>query len=41
MVFGVETALWFTAAKKAGKWYREALEAVERFHGEVARRRLS
>ena len=27
MVFGVETALWPTAAKKAGKWYRGVLEA--------------
>ncbi|MEP5351924.1 MAG: hypothetical protein ABJZ75_06195 [Luteolibacter sp.] len=31
LVFGVETALWPTAAKKAGKWYRGILEAAERF----------
>ena len=31
MVFGVETALRFTAAKKTGKWYRGVLEATERF----------
>ena len=31
LVFGVETALWSTAAKKAGKWYRGVLEAAERF----------
>ena len=32
MVFGVEIALWSTAAaKKAGKWYRGILEAAERF----------
>ena len=31
LVFGVETALWSTAAKKAGKWYRGILEATERF----------
>ena len=29
--FGVETALWSTAAKKPGKWYRRVLEAAERF----------
>ena len=31
MVFGVETAVWTLAAKKAGKWYRGVLEAAERF----------
>jgi len=31
LVFGVETALWSTAAKKAGKWYRGVLEAAKRF----------
>ena len=31
MVFGVETVLWSTAAKKAGKWYRGVLQATERF----------
>ena len=31
MVFGVETAVWTVAAKKAGKWYRGVLEAAERF----------
>ena len=31
LVFGVETALWPMAAKKAGKWYRVVLEAAERF----------
>ena len=30
-VFGVETALWCIVAKKAGKWYRQVLEAGERF----------
>ena len=30
-MFGVETALWPTSAKKAGKWYRGVLEAAERF----------
>ena len=30
-VFGVETALWSTAARKARKWYRGGLEAAERF----------
>ena len=30
-MFGVETALWPTAAKKAGKWYRGILEAAEWF----------
>ena len=28
LVFGVETAIWTVAAKKAGKWYRGVLEAV-------------
>ena len=37
LVFGVETALWSTAAKKAGKWYRGVLEAAERVDGEVVR----
>ena len=31
LVFGVETALWSTTAKKAGKWYRGILEEAERF----------
>ena len=31
LVFRVEAALWSTAAKKAGKWYRGFLEAAERF----------
>ena len=31
MVFGVETALWSTAAKMAGKWFLGVLEAAERF----------
>ena len=31
MVFGVVAALWSTAAKKAGKWYRGIREAAERF----------
>ena len=31
LVFVVVTALWSTAAKKAGKWYRGILEAAERF----------
>ena len=31
LVFGVETALWPTAAKRAGKWYRGLLQAAERF----------
>ena len=31
LAFGVETALWSTAAKKAGEWYRGVLEAAERF----------
>ena len=32
MVFEVVTALWSTAAANtAGKWYRRALEAAERF----------
>ena len=30
-MFGVETALWSTAANTAGKWYRGVLEAAERF----------
>ena len=30
-MFGVETALWSTPVKKAGKWYRGALEEGERF----------
>ena len=31
MVFGVETVLWPTAAKKGGKWYRGIVEAAECF----------
>ena len=31
LVFGVETAVWTVAAKKAGKWYRGFLEAGEQF----------
>ena len=31
MVFGVETAVWTIAAKKAGKLYRRVLDAAERF----------
>ena len=31
MVLGVETALWSTAAKRAGKCYRGVLETAERF----------
>ena len=31
LVFGVETALSFTAAKMAGIWYRRILEAAKRF----------
>ena len=31
VVFGIETALRSTAAKEAGKWYREVLEAAEWF----------
>ena len=31
LVFGVETAVWTVAAKKAGKSYRGVLEAAERF----------
>ena len=31
LVFGVETVLWPTAVKEAGKWYRGVLEAAERF----------
>ena len=30
-MLGVETALWSTAAKKVGKWYRGFLEAAERY----------
>ena len=29
LVFGVETVLWPTVAKKGGKWYRGVVEAVE------------
>ena len=37
LVFGVETVLWTTTAKKRGKWYRGVVEAAERsFHDEVA-----
>ena len=31
MVFGVETVLWPTAAKKGGKWYRGVVEEAECF----------
>ena len=31
MVFGVETVLWPTGAKKGGKWYRGVVEAAEYF----------
>ena len=31
LVFGVETVLWPTAAKKGGKWYRGVVEAAECF----------
>ena len=31
LVFGVETVLWPTAAKKGGKWYREVVESLECF----------
>ena len=31
MVFGVETVIWPTAAKKGGKWYRGVVEAAECF----------
>lgn len=31
LVFGVETVLWPTAAKKGGKWYRRVVEAAECF----------
>ena len=31
LVFGVETVLWPTAAKKGGKWYRGVVEAAEIF----------
>ena len=31
LVFGVETAMWATTAKKAGEWQRGVLEAAERF----------
>ena len=30
LVFGVETVLWTTAAKKVDKWYRVVLEEAER-----------
>ena len=33
MLFGVETMLRFTAAKKAGNCYRGVFEAAERFMG--------
>ena len=31
LIFGVEAALWPTAAKKGGKWYRGVVEAAECF----------
>ena len=31
LVFGVETVIWPTAAKKGGKWYRGVVEAAECF----------
>ena len=31
LVFGVETVLWSTAARKGGKWYRGVVEAAECF----------
>ena len=31
LVFGVETVLWPTAAKKGGKWYRGVVEAAQCF----------
>ena len=31
VVFGVETVLWHTAAKKGGRWYRGVVESVECF----------
>ena len=31
LVFGVETVLWPTAAKKGGRWYRGVVEAAECF----------
>ena len=31
LVFGVETVLWSTAAKKGGEWYRGVVEAAECF----------
>ena len=31
MLFGVEVGLWFTAAKKWGKWYWGFVEAADRF----------
>ena len=38
MMFGVETVLWPTAAKKGGKWYRGVVQAAEfsmtRWHGD-------
>ena len=30
-MFGAETALWPSAAKKVSKWYRGVLEAAKRF----------
>ena len=39
-MFGVETALWSAAEKRAGKWYRGVLKTAERFtvrwHGDEA-----
>jgi len=37
LVFGFETVLWSTAAKKAGKWYRGGPRSSRMVHGEVAR----
>ena len=31
LVFGLETMLWPTAAKKGGKWYRGVVKAAECF----------
>lgn len=31
LVFGVQTAVWIVAAKKAGKWHRWVFEAAELF----------
>ncbi|CAM9337240.1 unnamed protein product, partial [Laminaria digitata] len=31
LVFGVETVLWPTAAKKGGKWYRGVVQAADCF----------